>query len=407
MSRKPKRVAVFCMESPSHFVGIRLIVSALAARGAETYVFTHRRFADLVERDGATFVDLFARHTLEEADSESVPFPCRAVSFAGLYAEEIREEVARLAPSLVVYDTFALVGYVVARALGIPYVTVYGGHNTSPANYREVLSGLPQRVSPRCEEAVRRLRDVYGLTDANPLSFAGTSSPYLNLYLEPPEFLTEAERAALGPLAFFSLVPPADGGADGRHGPPVTFGDTGSEVLRVYACFGTTVRKYHADEQLAALRAIGRALGGRKDVRAVISLGNRSASESLDSPAPNVTVEPWVDQWKLLADADLFITHSGRKSVQEAVFHRVPMVCYPFLGDQIGLSRRCQDLGLAIPLTDELRGSVEKAHVDRVLDRFHAERASLRERLRAARAWQTRVIEGRDAAVDRLLSLGK
>jgi MGT family glycosyltransferase len=405
MAEKPTRVAVFCMDSPSHFIGIRLVVAALVARGAETFVFTHRRFADVVEREGATFVDLFARHTVEEADSESLPFPSRSVSFAGFYAEDIAKEVAKLAPSLIVHAAFAPVGCVVARLLAIPYVTVYASHNTGPANYREVVSDLPLRVSPRCEEAVRRLRERHGFLEANPLWFAGTSSPFLNLYPEPPELLSEAERAAFEPVAFFGLVSPEERDTGGHRDHGVAFGDNASEVLRIYVCLGTVVWKYFPDHALAVLQAIGRALGERADVRAVISLGNRSAEENAGSVAPNVTVEAYVDQWRLLADADLFITHSGPKSVQEAMFHRVPMITYPLFGDQPSLARRCQELGLALPLTDELRSNVEKADVDRVLDRFHARRASLRERMSTARGWLTREIEGRSAVIDRMLGL--
>ena len=163
--------------------------------------------------------------------------------------------------------------------------------------------------------------------------------------------------------------------------------------------------EYYADYALATLQAIGRALGERADVRAVISLGNRSAVESAGSLAPNVTVETYVDQWRLLADADLFITHVGLKSVHEAVFHRVPIISHPLFGDQPHLARRCQDLGLAIPLTEELRGRVEKADGDRTLHRSCARRASLRERMETACGWLTREIEGRSAGVDRMLAL--
>jgi UDP:flavonoid glycosyltransferase YjiC (YdhE family) len=398
MAGKRARAAVFCMESPSHFNRIRPIVSALASR-VETYVFTHRRFEKLVEGDGGAFVDLFARHTLEEADSESIPFPCRSVSFAGLYAEEIAREVERIGPALILHDAFALVGLVVARTLGIPWVTVCAGHNISPSSYREVLSNLPiRRISPRCEEAVRRLRDRYGLRDASPLSFASTSSPLLNVYQEPPEFLTDAERQAFEPVAFFGSLPSAERDDESR-------GDHAVTALRVYVSFGGVVWKYFPAEALAAMRTIAAALGERRDVRALISLGGRMSPEDAAIRQPNVTVEHYVDQWRILAETDSFFTHNGLNSTHEAIFHRVPMISLPFLGDQPGLARRCRDLGLAIPLANTLRGTVERADVHRALAVFHERRESLRACLETAREWETRVIEGRSAVVDRLAAL--
>ena len=66
-------------------------------------------------------VDLFERYSLDDADGESLPVPCRFVTFAARYAEPVRRELERLGPSLVVYDTFAVIGRVVARSLSLFY----------------------------------------------------------------------------------------------------------------------------------------------------------------------------------------------------------------------------------------------------------------------------------------------
>ena len=88
---------------------------------------------------GGEFVDLYSSHPMAEADAKSVPFGCRHVSFAAHYAEQILADVAGISPSLVVYDTFAMIGNVAGRALGVPFVNVCAGHDFDPAKAEEYL----------------------------------------------------------------------------------------------------------------------------------------------------------------------------------------------------------------------------------------------------------------------------
>ena len=71
------------MAETGHFKQIRPLISDLARRGFRVHVFTHRLFGAEVEQAGAGLVDIFADHPLDHADSESMPFPCRYVSYAG------------------------------------------------------------------------------------------------------------------------------------------------------------------------------------------------------------------------------------------------------------------------------------------------------------------------------------
>ena len=51
----------------------------------------------------------------------------------------------------------------------------------------------------------------------------------------------------------------------------------------------------------------------------------------------------------------VFVTHHGLNSTHEAIYHRTPMLSYPFFGDQPYLANRCRDLGLSVPLVDTWR----------------------------------------------------
>lgn len=62
----------------------------------------------------------------------------------------------------------------------------------------------------------------------------------------------------------------------------------------------------------------------------------------------NVKIVDWMPQQDLLGHpkARLFITHSGLLSLQEAIYHQVPIVGMPFFGDQRGNIRKMKDLGI-------------------------------------------------------------
>ena len=47
---------------------------------------------------------------------------------------------------------------------------------------------------------------------------------------------------------------------------------------------------------------------------------------------------------RVLAAADVFVTHHGLNSTHESIAERVPMLSYPFQWDQPGMAERCQAL---------------------------------------------------------------
>jgi UDP:flavonoid glycosyltransferase YjiC (YdhE family) len=392
------------MPEVGHFQRLRPLIADLSGNGFDPYAFTDRRFAPEVERAGGRFVDLFAGRPLAAADDESIPLPCRYVTFAAHYADDVIAEVKALAPSVVVYDTFAVIGPVVGRALGVPYVNLCAGHKVEPARVEALVANHPRiDVSDACREAVETLRLRHGIADASPFSYLTGVSLDLNLYCEPPEFLPEAQRSAFEPVAFYGSLPSrSDLEARSDRRPASPFPD-------VYACFGTVVWRYWAAEALEALRAVSAALAATPGAAGLISLGGAPldprARGSLE--ADNVTVADYVDQWEVLRGANVLITHQGLNSTHEAIYNRVPMLSYPFLFDQPDLARTCEQLGLAMPLVGTPREPVSLEDVSRALAALRDNRDSFGDRLADAREWELRVMADRPAVIARISALSE
>jgi MGT family glycosyltransferase len=369
------------------------------------HVLTGEELREEVESVGAHFVDLFDGHPKEDLADDSYPMPKRNITFAAAYAEALAEEVSALEPSLVLYETFAVVGPVVAGLLGLPHVNVMPHHASVPGRAAAARRKAGRvHTSAPCLAAVERLRDVHGIQEASPFYYLDAHSPFLNLYPEPAEYLPAEDRALLEPLSFFgSLTPSLQ--ADGEGAP----GHRPDGRRRVLISLGTILWRYFEQEALSVLGVLADGCAELEGLEATISLGGHriepAAREALRRP--NVEVAEYVDQRSALAGTDVLVTHHGLNSTHEAIFHRVPMLSCPFYGDQPALARRCQELGLALPLSDAPMGGVDPDRLGAALAELDADRAGFEARLEEARGWELRTIAGREDAIDRMLALSE
>jgi len=84
-----------------------------------------------------------------------------------------------------------------------------------------------------------------------------------------------------------------------------------------------------------------------------------SGRETWPAGAPeNVEVRRWVDQRRVLREADVFVTHGGMGSVMQAASSGVPMVVIPQTPEQRASARQVAALGLGLRLERDATTSV-------------------------------------------------
>ncbi|XP_078604051.1 UDP-glucuronosyltransferase 2C1-like [Branchiostoma floridae x Branchiostoma japonicum] len=78
----------------------------------------------------------------------------------------------------------------------------------------------------------------------------------------------------------------------------------------------------------------------------------RYAGEKPACLGSNTKLMSWLPQNDLLAHPKTraFVTHVGKNSMYEALYHGVPMVCFPLFGDQPGNAARVVARGLGVSL---------------------------------------------------------
>lgn len=87
-----------------------------------------------------------------------------------------------------------------------------------------------------------------------------------------------------------------------------------------------------------------RAFGG-KEFTVILNTGKINP-DTLGKIPPNIYAYSFVPQVEVLEHADVFLTHCGMNSVNEAIYAGVPMVAMPFLNDQINNAKQIVNLGL-------------------------------------------------------------
>lgn len=118
----------------------------------------------------------------------------------------------------------------------------------------------------------------------------------------------------------------------------VDYGDTDGPV--VYVSLGTVL-----NQSAGFFRTCLEALGDT-DARVVMSIGSKIDLDTISPVPSNVRVYRSVPQIPVLQHTDLFITHGGMNSVNEALFHEVPMIVVPMGNDQPTVGARVAELGL-------------------------------------------------------------
>ena len=258
---------------------------------------------------------------------------------------------------LLVYEMFFYPGYNLAQRLGIPCVRLFSqpawsvmGWLDRPFRFRMAVHLLDGQVLSAAD------RQHIFPRDAQDRSLSGANlndKPALNIVLLPEEM--QDCREDFGPEWLFLPPPlPEEDGDDFL--PWAEMKATGKPIL--YASLGSIMSDRGFCKQVA------KGFGGQ-EMHVILNTG-RIDPASLGKLPENVRACSFVPQVQVLRHADVFLTHCGMGSVNEALACGVPMVMMPVMSDQPMNADRLLALGLglkvrAIPMSGKAMHAAARA----------------------------------------------
>lgn len=244
--------------------------------------------------------------------------PDRVAATLPLLLDQLRPEP----PDVLVYDYFAYESALAARLLRLPSVTSVSGFyapRPAPVQHRDIFRQLWHRLCGPHEAGPPTL---WCISDG-PL-VADEQTVWLWGWSPDP--------CAIPGVEALCVPYPYQPAAEDVLSPK-------TQKARIYVSLGTVVMGYLWDLNPSVPAMVQRLLQALATLDADqyeviwVSFGRR-----LDVP-PGVTVYEYVNQPTLLRSADLFVTHGGNNSLQEALCAGVPMLCVPFFGDQLDVGK--------------------------------------------------------------------
>jgi len=233
---------------------------------------------------------------------------------------------------LLLYEMFFYPGIAVSEKLGVPSVRQFSQQAWNQTTFDK--STLFFKLS-----SILIDRQVMGKKNAKHMELKNKTlakaivndKPALNIVYVPQFFQTS--RDAFGEDYLFTVPinessPIAQRISYGEMKPPIIYISLGSIISNKGFC-----------------KECIRAFGG-KAMTVILNTG-RVLPESLGRIPENIYAYSSVPQIEVLQHVDVFLTHCGMNSINEAMRCGVPMVAMPFVNDQISNAKRLVDLGIA------------------------------------------------------------
>ena len=334
------KIAWFCIPAHGHTNPTLGLVRELTLAGHQVFYFSFEMFREKIEQAGAVFIPCdgydFDMEDKENADrvGKDKAFATELLVSSTLALDEMTaQKVGEIKPDLIVSDSVAFWGKLVAMKHHLPYVsstTTFAFNRYSAKYMKETPWDIVKMLAamPRINKQIRRLREkgypVKGILDIVQNDNATNTIVYTSKYFQPNSDTFSDRYHFIGP-SIRPVKEPVEKTAE----------------RTVYISMGTV------NQNREFYRNCIHVLG-QTDWQVIISMGTNP--EHFDHLPDNVQVYESVDQMAVLSIADAFITHCGMNSASEGLYFQTPLVLFPQTPEQGAVAARVEELGAGVRL---------------------------------------------------------
>ena len=355
------KIAFFCIPAHGHTNPTLAVIEELNRRGHQVRYYTTEQFREKVETAGAEFVSIDLDEGKQMAPAAGakaatdLKFAANLIVDTTLAIDQwICREMASYKPDIIVADSMAYWGKLIAQKLNIPYMcstTTFAFNQYSarvmkqgPGNMLQMLGDMPA-----INRSLQKLRDK-GYPCRGILDIISNDNYTNTIVYTSPEFQPCAESFSRHYHFVGPLLRPA---VSQVHKEP--------DKNLIYISLGTV-----NNAMLDFYRNCLTALGNDPRYQVIMSVGCQVDIQSLGQLPANFQVAPNVDQVAVLQAADVFLTHCGMNSASEGLYCGVPLLLYPLTKEQQGVANRISQLGAGIMLKDSQPAAI-RAGVEQLL----------------------------------------
>ena len=387
------KIAWFCIPAMGHTNPTLAVVRRLVDMGHEVRYYSFRMLRERIESAGAVFIPMddcsYEMKLGPDAGAriaKDTAFATEVLVETTLAADKmLLSDLQSYRPDVIVADSMALWGKLLALKLGVPYVcstTTFAFNKESAQVMQQGLGDLFKLLlqMPKINRQLKRLQkngyQVKSILDVVQNDNATNTIVYTSKYFQPSADSFSDRYAFVGPSVTEKAPLPRQ-----------------TSRPRVYISMGTV-----NNDMPALYRACIAALADKYEL--ILSVGSQVDPASLGDLPPHVTAAQQVDQMAVLADCDAFLTHCGMNSVSEALYCGVPLVLFPQTAEQKGVANRTAELGAGVMLPAPTESAI-RTTVDAVLadSKYHNAAVTIRDSFRAC--------GGPQEAADFILRIGK
>lgn len=349
------KIAFFCIPAHGHTNPTLGVVKELVNRGNEVWYYSYDTMKEKIESTGAKYIscdpyDIQMQLKPEDTDrvGKDIAFSTEILVRTTLALDEaILNDMKEWNPDCIVADSVATWGKLTAMKLNIPFIcstTTFAFNKYSARIMKQDIRQLFQMLFSmgKSKKFIRMLQEK-GYPVKNIISIVQNDNDTNTIVYTSPEFQPFSETFS----DKYLFVGPSVSKSNQKNKKP--------GQINIYISLGTV-----NNQDLSFFKNCIEAFKDT-DYHVIMSVGNIVNIDQLGIIPENINVEKSVNQIKVLKQSDVFITHCGMNSVNEALYYQVPLVLFPQTNEQGGVAYRVHELGAGNYLKENSSESIREA----------------------------------------------
>lgn len=339
------KIAWFCIPAHGHTNPTLGVIKEMVNAGHEVFYFSFDMFREKIEKVGATYISCEG-YELDIKDKDAADRVGKDMAFATellvkstlALDKMVSEKINDIKPDLIVSDSVAYWGKLIAKKFDIPYVSSTTTFAFNQYSSKYMKYGIGELIKmlfsmPKINKYLQMLRDN-GYPVNNILEIVSNDNETNTIVYTSKEFQPCAETFS----DKYCFIGPSIR--------PVQEDIKKTADKTIYISMGTVVK--NKDIYINCIKALA-----NTSYQVIISLGDNNIE--MNNLPSNIKVYKTVDQMAVLSIADVFLTHCGMNSTSEALYYEVPLVMLPQTPEQSAVAMRVEELGAGLLLdkTDE------------------------------------------------------